>query len=322
MTCHCCKGQTQKFGSFQNKNRIVQRYRCARCAKTYSESQPLAGVRVEMDKSVQVVSMLCEGIGIRAISRLTSLNKETVLNILQSAGESCAALLNTRIRGLTVNRVQVDEVYGFVFCKQVNTTADDDERGDQYTWLSMERDTKLIINWSVSKRNGDNAETFIRDLKSRIVNRFQLSSDGFPGYIGQDGAVFQTFKHEVDYGTEVKHFATDRSGKGFIPRRENPVKIQWCKRTARIGNPDGRFINTSHVERLNLSMRLFNRRLTRLTLGYSKKLDNLRHSVALLSAFYNFCRVHNSLDGKTPAMAQGLTNRIWSFKELLTDSTI
>jgi transposase-like protein/IS1 family transposase len=317
VTCLCCQGDAVKFGQFKNRNRTVQRYRCTRCAKTFSD-QPLAGVRVDINKASQVVSMLCEGIGIRAISRLTSLNKETVLNILETAGATCRAFMDAKHRSLSTRYVQVDEMYGFVGCKEVHTTPDDEERGDQYTFLAVDSETKLIINWLVGKRTASNAFTFIRDLKNRIACRFQLSTDGFYAYSGWQGAVFQTFRHQIDYGTEIKVFAGDAVCKGkSINPRFNPVRLQECKRTRKIGDPDMGEVNTSHVERLNLSMRLFNRRLTRLTLGYSKKLSNLRHSVALLTAFYNYCRPHNSLNGETPAMVHKLTDHKWSVKELL-----
>lgn len=318
MTCNCCQGETKKFGQFKNRNGLVQRFRCLRCGKTFSETQPLDGVRIETSKSVQVVKMLCEGVGIRAVSRLTGLSIHTVLNVLETAGAKCASLLDSKMRGLNVEFLQVDELFGYVECKQANTTAEDEFRGDQYTYLSIDRNTKLIVNWLVGKRTSENAHAFMQDLKLRIENRFQLSTDGFSGYTGHLGAVFQTFKREIDYGTEIKHFAADSvSATKRGNRRENPVKLQWCKRNAMIGTPDREFINTSHVERLNLTMRLFNRRLTRCTMGFSKKLANHKHMAALLIAFYNFCRVH-SAHKKTPAMAAGITNRIWNVEELIS----
>ncbi len=318
VTCNCCSGEAFKFGSYRNKNRSVQRYRCPKCAETFSESQPLDGVRIDEEKAHQAIHMLCEGVGIRAASRLTGLNKSTILNILESAGQHCAEFLDSSLRGLKTEQVQVDEVYAFVYCKQMNTTPEDKMRGDQYTYLSIDRDSKLIINWMVGKRSGENCDTFMADLKSRIDGRFQLSTDGFMGYTGHLGAVFQTFRHEIDYGAEIKHFAPDSSARG-VRRRDNPVKCQWVKRIKWVGNPDPDFINTSHVERVNLTARLFNRRLTRCTLGYSKTVTNLRHSTALFIAFYNFCRVHHSLK-QTPAMAHKLTDHVWTIKELLAAS--
>jgi IS1 family transposase len=187
------------------------------------------------------------------------------------------------------------------------------ESGDQYTYLSIDRNTKLVFNFLVGKRSMLNAAAFMRDLKSRVEGRFQLTTDGFTGYTGRTGSVANVFGEQVDYGTEVKHFGKESEG----PRRYSPSRCVSSTRTVQSGNPDPKFINTSHVERVNLSFRLFNRRLTRLTMGFSKKLDNLKHAMALFIAHYNFCRVHGSIK-KTPAMAHGITNHIWKIEDLLT----
>lgn len=319
MTCQCCSGPTKRFGRFKNRNRIVQRYRCCKCGVTFSEGQPLDGVRVETAKAVQVVTLLAEGLGVRAISRITQLDQGTVLNVLETVGRHCAALLDTRVRNVKVEQVQIDEVFSFVNCLQASTSIDDQERGDQYLFLAMERNTKCILHWHVGKRNTDNAVEFIRGLKGRLTqDRFQLTSDGFAGYIGFRGAMFQTFRHQIDYGTEVKLFAANSArtvGKG--KRREFPVVCQWIKRTPRIGNPVMRNLTVNHAERNNLSVRLFNKRFARKTICYSKTLENHKHSVALLVAHFNFCRVHSAIKA-TPAQAQGLTDHVWSVEELIT----
>jgi transposase-like protein/IS1 family transposase len=312
VTCHRCQNQAFKFGFFKG----YQRYRCRTCKKTFSDipARPLDDMRIEPEKAYQVIHMLCEGIGIRAIERLTLLNRRTVLGILETAGRKCAILLDTKMRGIKAEQVSVDELFGFVKCKQYHCPSDDLERGDQYTWISLERTTKLIINWQVGKRTTENCFTFMEDLKGRIDGRFQLATDGFRGYVGYNGAVMQTFYNSIDYGFEVKYY-TSGAEKG--QRRYSPTRCDSSKRVAQIGNPDMRMVNTSHVERANLSFRLFNRRLTRLTLGYSKKIENLRHAMAMFIAFYNFCRKH-STHGKTPAMAHGLTDHVWTVHELLS----
>lgn len=267
-----------------------------------------------------MVHLLCEGVGIRAIGRLTGLAKDTVLNILETVGAHCARFHGERVKRLACEFVDADELYGFVGCKQANTTADDLENGDQYTFLAMDRNTKLIISYLVGKRNRENASTFMQDLKERVPDKFTLSTDGFAAYLGYKGAVFQTFRRSIDYGTEVKVYGPTtgvQSPTGRASTRFNPVICKRVYRNIQIGEPDPKDINTSRVERLNLSARLFNRRLTRLTLGYSKKLDNLKHSIALLVVFNNWCRVHSTLK-KTPAMAQGLTDRVWTLGELLS----
>jgi IS1 family transposase len=283
----------------------------------------LDGVRIETARAAQVVSMLFEGIGINAIVRLTGLSKDAVLNVLDVAGEKCERFLQEKVRNVTATCVQVDELYAYIAKRPDFTRADDPERGEFFCYLSMDRKTKLIINHHVGKRTREDCGAFMAGLKERTQgNRFQLSSDGYSGYIGFGGAVFQTFKHEIDYGTEVKAF-----GKEFEPgigmerrsfRKYNRTIVKWVKRTPQIGKPKKKLINTSHAERLNLTMRLFNRRFTRCTLGYSKKLENHKRAVAIFICLYNFCRVH-SAHGKTPAQAAGLADHKWTVEEVLSD---
>lgn len=331
MTSDCCNGETQKFGQFKNVNGIVQRFRCLTCNKTFSKKQPLDGIRIDNDKAAQVVQMLCEGIGIRAVSRLTGLDQGTVLRVLETAGAKAAAFLDAKVKNVAVKHVAIDELFGFVECLQQNTEVTDMLRGDQYAFLSIEQDTKFILNWHVGKRDKDAAMTFLGDLKARVAGRFQLTSDGFAAYAGHTGGVRTVFGDTIDYGFEVKHFATEqRMAKGTVSRRNNPVKCMWVKRVPQIGNPDRARMTTNHAERNNLSVRLFNRRFTRKTLGYSKKLANHKHSVTLHVAHFNFCRVHSSLkveatattpaQQRTPAMAQGLTDHVWTVRELLIEN--
>jgi transposase-like protein/IS1 family transposase len=319
VNCHCCNGETKKFGRFQNHNRLVQRYRCVRCGKTMSESQPLDGIRTDAGEAAKVIGMLCEGMGIRAISRLTGLDKKTILRILKSAGEHCARLLDEKIRNVKAEQVQADELCCFVQCRQHNTFEGDAERGHFFTFLSVDRASKLILNWRTAKRTQPDAIEFLTDLKSRVQNRFQLSTDGWRSYCGKAGAVRRVFGDTIDYATETKHFAAENphlSTVRFGLWKVDPKTIVSIQRKRKIGKPDMAFATTSHCERTNLSVRLFNRRFTRLTLGYSKKLENLRHAVALFIAHFNFCRVH-SAHGQTPAQAAGLTDKAWTIAELL-----
>jgi hypothetical protein len=258
-------------------------------------------------------------LGIRAISRFTGLNQETVLNVLEVAGQKAARLLDDKIRNVKVVNAEIDELHAFVFSRKDHSPVPDGERGEFYSYLSIDRDSKLILNSLVGKRNGENCYEFLQDLKQRIAGRFQLSSDGFLGYVGHNGAVFRTFGNEIDYGTEVKTFAPDLKRERWRNWRFQPLVCNVVRRTAKIGNPDLAQTNTSRVERLNLSVRLFNRRFTRLTLGYSKKLANLKHSLALFIAHYNFCRVH-SAHKKTPAQASGLTDHVWTIEEIISET--
>jgi IS1 family transposase len=259
--------------------------------------------------------MLCEGVGVRAAARLAGVHRDTVLAIIETVGPKCARLLDQKIQWLQVRHIQVDEVWQFCFCKQRNAQGDE-ERGDQYTYLAFDTDTKLIISYFVGKRNRANTGLFMDDVRKRVTCIPQLSSDGFAAYGGHLGAVFQAFKLNVRYGIITKMYAATPSP----PGRYSPAECKGVRKEVQIGDVDMDSICTSHVERQNLNMRLFNRRMTRLTLGYSKKLRNLHYAVALQIAYHNFCRKH-SAHGKTPAMAAGLTDRIWTIPELISETT-
>jgi len=293
----------------------VQRYQCNRCGKTFSDKQPLDGLRVDFKQACNVVHLLCEGMGIRAIERFTRLHRDTVLSILESAGQKCAAFLDEKVRNVKSEFVQVDEVHGFVFSKAQNTEIGDVERGEQFTYLSMDRDSKLIINSFVGKRNGENTLTFMQDLKRRMDGRFQLTTDAFNGYRIGRGSVGAVFGNEIDYATETKVWA--KPNLAGVSRWFNPLVVVGIKRKRRIGNADLSEATTCHAERMNLSLRLFSRRFTRKTLGYSKKLSNLRHAVAIFTAHFNFIRKH-SAHGMTPAQSAKLTDHQWTIDEMLS----
>ena len=297
MQCHCCSGECKKSGSYQNKNRRVQRFFCVRCGKSFREEQPLDGLRVDFKQAGKVVHMLCEGIGIRAIERLTGLNRRTVLNILESAGRSCAQVLDARIRNVKVESVQADELYAFVFCKEPNNTLKLDTIGEQYTFLAVDRKSKLILSHCIGKRNTENAHALILDLRQRVKPGFQLTTDGFPAYWT---VVDDIFRQNLDFAQQTKIYAQSLPMPKRLRHELQPQRVVEVRTSIRSGNPDPALISTSHVERTNLSVRLFNRRYTRLTLGYSKTLENLKHSAALLIGFFNFCRVH---------LAHGITPR-------------
>jgi transposase-like protein/IS1 family transposase len=318
VNCHCCAGECKKSGRFQNRNGIVQRFKCVRCDKSFSEVQPLDGIRIERDKAVQVVEMLAETMGIRAAARLARLDKDTVLRILESAGEHCARLLDAKIRNVKVPFVQADEVFSYIQQKPNGKNDDDPNRGSMWTFLAIAKDEKLIINYRVSKRTGDDAAEFLGDLKSRMAERFQLTTDGFRGYCdtrGSSGNVENILGDCCDYATETKIMKKDKWPDGF--RNWFAPYLVKCTRKPRFGNPDMNLATICHAERTNLSLRTFTRRFVRKTINFSKKTDNHRHAVALFAAHFNFCRVHKSLCGKTPAMAAGLANHVWTVGELL-----
>lgn len=278
-------------------------------------------MRIDTAKAAQVVHMLCEGIGIRAISRLTQLDQKTVLNVLATAGDHCARLLHDRVRNVNAEQVEIDELYSFVKTRPDNTPREDTEHGEFYCYLALDRDTKLIVTHLIAKRQSNNARVFLNDLKSRVASRFQLSTDGWYGYAGRDGGVASVFGRDIDYGSEIKQFGKQTSINSNlrerVSRKFNPEICLWVKRKAHIGYPNLATVNTSRVERLNLSVRIFNRRFTRLTNGFSKTLNNHKAAAALFVAHYNFCRVHGSLK-QTPAMASGLADHVWEITEMVS----
>jgi IS1 family transposase len=200
-------------------------------------------------------------------------------------------------------------VWSFVQCKQKNVRFDDRQIGDQYTFIAIDRDSKLVISHLVGKRNIVNASKLMDDLATRIVSRFQLTTDGFKPYVE---SVEWAFGADIDYAQLIKLYAHDEANR----ERYSPSECIGAVPVEISGTPDPAMICTSHVERNNLTLRTFLRRLTRLSLGFSKKLDNLKHAVALHFAYYNFCRVHRSLR-VTPAMEAGITNHVWSLEELI-----
>lgn len=315
MNCHCCQSdEVKKSGSFKNKNFKVQRYQCQRCGKTFSDKQPLDGLRVDFKQACQVVNLLCEGMGIRAVARICNIHRDTVLAILETAGAKFEMFLDAKVQNVKAEHVQIDEIYSFVNCKPVNNLDKDPERGEFFTYLSVDRTSKLIINWHTSKRNKENTMTFVRDLSRRVPERFQLTSDCYPAYCRGNSVVKQVFGNDIDYATEMKMFGRMDT---TVPEWKSPLTVIGIKRKSRIGNPDMNMATTCHAERTNLSVRTFTRRFTRCTIGYSKKLANLRLAVAMFICHFNFCRVH-SAHNKTPAQEAEITNQRWTIEEILT----
>jgi IS1 family transposase len=274
-------------------------------------------LRVDLDKAVQIIAMLVEGVGVRAVERLTGVHRDTVLNVLEVAGCKCARLMDARVRNHPFEFVQVDELFSFVWCKEKNNRLHSRSRGDQYTFLGVDAPSKFIINYAVGKRDAVTAQQYVQDLQKRVKSPFQLTTDGFGAYQSE---VYFTFQNQIHFAQLIKEYANPKEIEDSAERRYSPSECIGIKTKIRCGHPSPDQISTSYVERTNLSVRLFNRRFTRLTLGYSKKLANLKHSVALLVAHFNFCRVH-SAHGQTPAVAAGLADHVWTIHELLDEAT-
>jgi IS1 family transposase len=264
------------------------------------------------DKQIAVIAALAEGMAIRQIERMTDIHRDTIMRLGVRVGQGCARLLDEKMRGLECRDIQVDEIWGFIQKKKRNIKETDDPRevGDVWTFCAIDSETKLVPSYKVGKRDSLTANAFIEDLAGRLKNRVQLSSDALPAYIE---AVEQGFGADVDYGQIVKVYEAVES---TPQRRYSPHKLVSVHTNTITGNPLPPLISTSYVERLNLTTRHHMRRLTRLTVAFSKKLENFKAAVGLHFAYYNFCRIHKTLRC-TPAMAAGVTKHVWELKELL-----
>lgn len=268
-------------------------------------------------KRVEVVAHLCEGAGIRPTSRLTDVSKPAILSLLLKVGAGCDRLHDARVRDLDIRDIQVDEIWSYVQKKQARVLSTDDPTwGDAYTYLGLARTQKLIISYRVGKRDAENANAFMVDMRARLLTVPQVSLDGFGPY---PAAVGQSFE-ACDLGVVQKNYSRSprrvRDGQASDHRYE-PARDPFITRKAIMGVPDPARISTSHVERLNLDVRMLTRRMTRLCNGFSRKLTHHTAAVSLFVAHVNFVRVHGALR-VTPAMEAGLTDHVWSVEELVT----
>ena len=313
MNCPQCETRCKRFGKHRNG---LQRFRCKHCQKTYTEEheRPLGAMTVPVEKAVLALQLLIEGTSVRSTERVTGLHRDTILRLLVLAGERCEKLLGRKIRNVPVKDVQCDEIWGYIFKKEGHKTADevatDNTIGDAYTFVAIERYTKLVLNFALGRRDQATTDVFIEGLRGATAAQpFQLTTDGFGPYIP---AIDATLDDRANYGMLVKQYNEDKSEE----KRYSPAHCVGCKRRAVIGNPDPKYISTSHVGRQNLTMRMQIRRLTRLTNGFSKKWENLWAALCLHFAYYNFCRIHQTIR-VTPAMESKLTDHVWTIEELL-----
>ncbi len=263
------------------------------------------------DKQVAAISALTEGCSIRATERLTSVHRDTIMRLGVRVGEGCARLHDRLMRDLNVPILECDEIWSFIGKKQRHTEPSETDKGDQYTYLALDATRKAIISYTVGKRNPETTRVFINDLWERIINRPQISTDGYGPYID---AIDEAFADGVDFAQLVKNYSAEHSVQAA--RRYSPGHVVRVKRQVMSGQPDRRRISTSYVERSNLTLRMQQRRFTRLTNGFSKKLENHRAAVALYVSHYNLCRVYETIR-ITPAMALGVTDHIWTIGELI-----
>jgi transposase-like protein/IS1 family transposase len=315
MTCIRCQHTAcVKAGSFGKRH--VQRWKCTSCKNRFSEAhekQTRDTFQSRPDLAEQALKCLLEGCSIRSTERLTGLNRNTIMRLLIVAGERSARLMNERMREIRPTYLQCDEIWTYVAKKRARVRKGDPvDAGDQWVFVALDEQTKLIPHFEIGKRTRDTTEQFLRGLRWKLAeNRFQITTDGYHFY----RSIQSIFAGLTDFAQLVKLFG-DYGQHDTADARYSPPRITEVISKVIDGNPDEEHISTSFVERSNLSMRMGMRRFTRLTNAFSKKLENLQAAVALYFAHYNFCRVHSSLR-VTPAMEAGLTDHVWSVGELL-----
>jgi len=267
--------------------------------------------RLNTAQRARVVAALVEGNSLRATARMTGIARMTVEKLLRDLGAACQTFHDTTVRNVTVKRIQCDEIWSFCYAKKKNVTPEMREQhpdaGDVWTWTAIDADSKLCVSWLVGSRDVLSAHYFMSDVASRLANRVQLTTDGFGAYLDAVDAAFD----DIDYATLTKIYAAAEP-----TTRYSPARFKSAVRATIRGNPDAGHISTSYVERQNLTMRMHMRRFTRLTNGFSKKVEMHGHAVALHFVYYNFAKVHQTLR-VTPAMEVGLSDHVWSLEEII-----
>jgi IS1 family transposase len=260
----------------------------------------------------QIISLLCEGSSLRAISRVTGIAFNTVSKLLVDAGKACAAHHDETVRGVKATRIQCDEIWAFCYAKKRNVPtakAAPEGAGDSWTWTAIDADSKLIVSYMVGLRDVEYAHAFMQDVAGRLANRVQLTTDGLKAYLD---AVEGAFGGDIDYAKLVKLYGEGPASAGSY----SPAVCTGTIKERMMGNPDKAHVSTSYVERQNLTMRMHMRRFTRLTNAFSKSVENHAYAVALHFTYYNFVRMHKTLRC-SPAMAAGLTNKLWEISDIV-----
>jgi len=268
--------------------------------------------RLSTEKRAHILSCLVEGNSIRATARITKTVKNTVLKFLVDAGKASSEYQDKVFHDLPCKRLQCDEIWDFCYAKQKNVPNKLKGQfgyGDVWTWTAICADSKLVPSWLVGDRDGDTAYIFIKDLESRLSNKVQLTTDGHKAYLD---AVERSFGVDIDYAMLIKIYGVSPESE----KRYSPSEIIDTERQFIMGDPDPKHISTSYIERQNLTLRMSMRRFTRLTNGFSKKVENLAHAVSLHFMYYNFARVHRTLR-VTPAMEIGISDHIWELEEIV-----
>jgi transposase-like protein/IS1 family transposase len=312
MQCQACQAPAKKNGRDRRGN---QRYRCLTCSKRFADrpERPLGEMRLPVERALLILHLLTEGSSVRTVERVTGTEKKTILRLLVQVGTGCERMLTETVKGVPVEDVESDEIWGYVRCKEGTKTRrgiTDLEAGDAYCFIGLERHSKLVLAWHLGRRTAFDTHDFMAKLSAATAGGFQLTTDGFNAY---PDAVEYHFGARVDYAQLVKEFGQEG---GEETRRYAPPRLVGAEKISVSGNPAEDRICTSHIERANWTLRGHLRRMTRLSNGFSRKRANLRAALALYFAYYNFCKFHKSIR-MTPAMAAGLTRRPWTMADLL-----
>ena len=275
--------------------------------------------KLSIDKRVQIITLLVEGNSLRSCSRIADVSINTVTKLLVDVGRACQIFHDETVRGISAKRVQADEIWSFVYAKEKNKPQDVEGAGDAWTFVGIDSDSKLVISWLLGDRDVEAATVFMKDMAERIKTKVQLTTDGLHAYLKAVDVAFPT-DDEIDFAQLVKIYGPSAGGNS-TERKYSPMECTGAKKTVIYGQPDEKFISTSHVERQNLTMRMHMRRFTRLTNGFSKKIENHGYAIALHFVYYNFVKIHKTLR-VPPAMEAGLIKRIMSIEDIvrLTDA--
>ena len=265
--------------------------------------------KLDVQTRAMILNMMVEGNSMRSISRVVGVSINTVSKLLVEVGQACAAYHDETVRDVGSIRVECDEIWSFVYAKDKNVktaTAAPDGAGDVWTWTAIDADSKMILSFEVGDRSGDTAYEFMVDLAGRLSNRVQLTTDGHKAYLD---AIEGAFGGDIDYAMLVKQYG-GTTGKQGHEKKYSPAECIGIKKQQVFGEPIEELVSTSYVERQNLTMRMGMRRFTRLTNGFSKKLENHLHMLSLYFVHYNFVRIHKTLK-VTPAMAAGVSDTLY-----------
>lgn len=311
----CTHDKSHKHGKDRQGN---QRFKCAACGQTFVEptAKPVGNMRTTVKEAATVLGMLLEGLSIRSCERLTGICRKTICDMLLVVGDNCQRLTDELVKAVPVKDVQVDEIWSFVGCKEKTRVrhAYDASIGDCWTFIGIDRETKLVVAHRVGQRDNATCCAFLRQVDKATSGRFQLSSDGLGAYRLNVPFVLGS---RVDFAQLIKNYAASQT-----TTRYSPAKIISAEKIAMFGRPNPDLICTSHVERLNLTVRMTLRRFTRLTNGHSKSQKHHVAMQAIFFAFYNFVRKHEAIQGQTPAMAAGIAGKPWTIRELLERAAV